>query len=191
MILATLLPVWLALPLLLAAAAVGFNWLARHRWVYAGFCGVVLIAGYALAQLRDDFGLIWMLWLALVVIVTDVMGYFAGRFLGGPKFWPRVSPKKTWSGTAAGWIGAAVLGLIFVPLTGAGGMIVLMSVILSMASQGGDIAESALKRWCGVKDSSGLLPGHGGVLDRFDGVLGAALVLLLARIFYGFPPVVM
>ncbi len=191
LLLASLVPLWLALPLLLAAAAVGYNWLGQGRRAYAGFATATLIAAYSLVLWRDDFGLLWMLWLALVVIVTDVMGYFAGRFLGGPKFWPRVSPKKTWSGTAAGWLGAAILGLIFVPLTGAGFGLIWMSVILSMASQAGDIAESALKRRCGVKDSSALLPGHGGVLDRFDGILGAALILLAARLIYGFPPVAM
>ena len=89
-------------------------------------------------------------------MATDVAGYFAGRIIGGPKFWPAVSPKKTWSGTAAGWIAAAIVGLFFAPHLP--GPTVLLSVVLSFASQMGDAAESALKRRTGVKDSSNLIP---------------------------------
>ena len=130
-----------------------------------------------------------MLWLALVVIVTDVAGYFAGRFIGGPKFWPRVSPKKTWSGTVAGWVGAGVVGLIFMAQPGVGAEVVGISIAISMASQMGDIAESAMKRKMGVKDSSNLIPGHGGVFDRFDGMLGASVFLLMIEQIVDFPPV--
>ncbi|MDB4074642.1 phosphatidate cytidylyltransferase, partial [Ascidiaceihabitans sp.] len=137
---------------------------------------------------RDDLGFIWMLWLIVVVVVTDVLGYFAGRMIGGPKFWPAVSPKKTWSGTIFGWIGATVVGVIFVSYTGASFELVGISIAVAMASQMGDIAESAVKRMMGVKDSSTLIPGHGGVLDRFDGMLGAAVFLLLVGQFIGFPP---
>jgi phosphatidate cytidylyltransferase len=130
-----------------------------------------------------------MLWLVLVVAVTDIGGYFAGRIIGGPKFWPRVSPKKTWSGTAAGWVGAGIVGWAFMATTGMGVALIGISVALSMASQMGDIAESAVKRNAGVKDSSALLPGHGGVWDRFDGMLGASLLLLVIESFTGFPSV--
>ena len=100
-----------------------------------------------------------MLWLVLLVAATDILGYFAGRILGGPKFWPRVSPKKTWSGTVAGWIGAALIGWVFMARTGSGVELIAISVALSMASQMGDIAESAIKRHVGVKDSSTCCPG--------------------------------
>jgi phosphatidate cytidylyltransferase len=112
------------------------------------------------------------------------MGYFAGRILGGPKFWPAISPKKTWSGTIAGWIGAAILGLGFV-LAGQGTLwLVVLSPLVAFAGQMGDIVESWLKRRVGAKDSSALIPGHGGVLDRFDALTGAmVLVMLLTRIF--------
>ena len=123
----------------------------------------------------------------LVVVVTDVAGYFAGRIIGGPKFWPAVSPKKTWAGTTAGWLAAAVVGVVFGIGSGVMGTLVLASVLLSFASQLGDIAESAIKRRVGVKDSSTLIPGHGGLLDRFDGMLGAALALLLLEVGFGFP----
>ena len=129
-----------------------------------------------------------MLWLVLIVVASDVLGYFAGRLIGGPKFWPSISPKKTWSGTIAGWIGAALVGLAFMGADGAGIGIVGVSIMLAMAAQMGDIAESAIKRRLGVKDSSHLIPGHGGVMDRFDGMVGAAVLLLVAGPVAGVPP---
>jgi phosphatidate cytidylyltransferase len=128
-----------------------------------------------------------MVWLVAVVVATDVAGYFAGKALGGPKFWPRVSPKKTWSGTAAGWLAAAAVGAVFAAEAGIGLGVVVLSVLVSMASQAGDVAESALKRKMGVKDSSGLIPGHGGLFDRFDGMLGAAAMVLLVLSIWGLP----
>lgn len=186
--LAIYLPVGFALPLLLAPALIGFGQLEQNRTIYIAFAVMILLAGYGMMQVRDDMGFGWMLWLVLVVVVTDVVGYFAGRYFGGPKFWPKVSPKKTWSGTAAGWLGAAVVGLMFSFNTGVGLQLIGVSIAISMASQIGDIAESGMKREMGVKDSSNLIPGHGGLMDRFDGMLGASLFLLIIGQFIGFPP---
>jgi phosphatidate cytidylyltransferase len=186
--LAIYLPVGFALPLLLAPAMIGFGYLSENRTVYMSYTVMILLAGYGMMQVRDDMGFGWLMWLVLVVVITDVVGYFAGRALGGPKFWPKVSPKKTWSGTASGWVGAAIVGLIFSIQTGVGLQLIGISIAISMASQMGDIAESGLKRTMGVKDSSNLIPGHGGLLDRFDGMLGAALFLLIIGQFIGFPP---
>ncbi len=186
-LLSILLPVGFALPLLMAPALVGFGYLERHRTVFMSFTVMILLAGYGMMQLRSDLGFGWMLWLVLVVVVTDVVGYFAGRMIGGPKFWPKVSPKKTWSGTAAGWIGAAIVGLLFSINTGVGLQLMGVSIAVSMASQMGDMAESGMKRKMGVKDSSNLIPGHGGLMDRFDGMLGASLFLLLIGQAIGFP----
>ncbi len=156
-------------------------WSIRHeRLTYFVFAFGLQAAGWGLVAFREDYGFTWLLWLVLVVIATDTFGYFAGRTLGGPKFWPRVSPKKTWSGTVAGWIFAGIVGAIFMSFTAAGPEIILFSMALSLASQMGDIAESALKRRMKVKDSSTLIPGHGGLFDRFDGLLGAALFMLFA-----------
>jgi phosphatidate cytidylyltransferase len=119
-----------------------------------------------------------ILFLFALVWGTDIAAYFAGRAIGGPKLWPAVSPKKTWSGTVAGWVGAAIVGAIFLRFTTAGPDLPWISAALSLASQIGDITESAIKRRMGVKDSSNLIPGHGGLLDRFDGMLGAALFML-------------
>ncbi|WP_415403103.1 phosphatidate cytidylyltransferase [Tateyamaria sp. SN3-11] len=186
-LLAVYLPTGFALPLLLAPAMVGFGQIDKHRVTYMIFCVLVLMAGFGMMNVRDDLGFGWMVWLVMVVVVTDVVGYFAGRLIGGPKFWPRVSPKKTWAGTVAGWIGAGVVGAVFAINTEATMQLIGVSVALSMASQMGDIGESAIKRRMGVKDSSALIPGHGGVLDRFDGMLGASVFLLMLGQVSGFP----
>lgn len=161
----------LALPLILLIGP------RRDRLVTALYSLAISYGCLAFLILSDgDRGPI--LWLLAIVITSDVAGYFAGRMIGGPKFWPRISPKKTWSGTIAGWIGAALLGLLFLnwhdlPLA------VLFAPLLAFAGQMGDIAESAIKRRAGVKDSSALIPGHGGVLDRFDALLFAAPLMLV------------
>ena len=188
-VLAEFLPPGWALPFLIAPAMVGIGQLERNRTMFASYSTLILVAAYGLLWMRDAFGFAWVLWLIAIVVVTDVGGYFAGRYIGGPKFWPRVSPKKTWSGTVAGWIGSAIVGLIFVLTTEAGAELIGVSVAVSMASQIGDIAESAMKRRQGVKDSSTLLPGHGGIFDRFDGMLGAVVFFLLVEQLVAFPPV--
>lgn len=185
---APFLPWVLAIPLLLlpGAAAVALG-LVRWRlfWLFSAIVG---LGSFGFVVQRTDYGLSWMLWLALVVMVTDIAGYFVGRRLGGPKLWPRVSPKKTWSGTLGGWAAAALVGLGFWATGLASAAIVPLSVVLAMASQAGDIAESAVKRRAGVKDSSALLPGHGGLFDRFDGMLGASVALLAIEAVSDFPP---
>lgn len=183
-----LLPPGIALPLMLLVGIAGIGVLERNRTLYIVMTSIIMLAGFGLILHRDGFGLTWMLWLVLLVAATDILGYFAGRILGGPKFWPRVSPKKTWSGTIAGWVGAGLIGWAFMSLTGSGVELIGISVALSMASQMGDIAESAVKRRMGVKDSSNLLPGHGGVYDRFDGLLGAAFLLVIVESLTAFPP---
>lgn len=185
---AKLLPGGFGLPFLLLPSIAGIGLLEKNRTLYMVFAALIVIASFGLGVQRDDFGFTWMLWLALVVIATDVFGYFAGRIFGGPKFWPQVSPKKTWSGTIAGWVSAAVVSLFFIGIPGVGWEILGIAVAISMASQMGDIAESAMKRKMGVKDSSNLIPGHGGFFDRFDGMLGASVFLLLVEQVVDFPP---
>ncbi|MFL4471344.1 phosphatidate cytidylyltransferase [Tateyamaria armeniaca] len=186
-LMAVYLPLLFAAPLLIAPAFVGATQLKSHRILFGSFTVLVMAASYGMMHVRDDLGFAWLVWLVLIVVVTDVAGYFAGRMLGGPKFWPRVSPKKTWSGTAAGWVCAAIVGGLFAINSGVWGAVLLASIVLSFASQMGDIAESAIKRKMGVKDSSRLIPGHGGVLDRFDGMLGASLAFLVIELVFGFP----
>lgn len=163
----------------------------RDKAIFGGYLFLGLLGTMGLLQLRLQPELpFWLVpWLILVVIASDVAGYFAGRLLGGPKFWPRVSPKKTWSGTIAGWIGAGLVGWVWVVWQNAGWETIGISIALAMMAQMGDIAESAVKRKASVKDSSNLLPGHGGLFDRFDAMLGAALMLLVIESLMEFPPV--
>ena len=174
-------PGWVGLAGLALGAAVMAWRMPKDRVIYGLYYGLILWAAQGLILLRDAMGFTFVLWLLLIVIASDVAGYFAGRILGGPKFWPRFSPKKTWSGTVAGWILAALVGVAFVLWAGMPWAVVPISTVLAFAGQLGDIAESAIKRRMGVKDSSNLIPGHGGFLDRFDAIIAvAALALVLA-----------
>ncbi len=180
-------PPMLVLPLLLAPAVAGASRVASGKGIYVLYVAAIALAGFSLVSVRLDLGVVWILWLFAVVVASDVAGYFAGKAIGGAKLWPRVSPKKTWSGTLAGWAGAALVGLVFAPYAQTGLVLVPVSVFMAMVAQAGDIAESAIKRRAGVKDSSALIPGHGGVMDRFDGMLGAAVFVLLCAAIFGFP----
>ena len=177
------------LGLFLVVPILGAIILKRERITFFIFAFALQIAGYGLVHFRIEFGFTWLLWLVSIVVVTDIAGYFAGKSLGGPKFWPAVSPKKTWSGTIGGWVGAALVGVIFTMFTNAGWTIILLSIVISFAGQMGDIAESALKRRQGVKESSTLIPGHGGLFDRFDALLGASLFMLLVAVAFNVPGV--
>ena len=167
------------LGLFLLVPIIGAIFLKSERITFFIFTLGLQIAGNGLVHFRINFELTLLIWLVSIVVLTDIVGYFVGRSFGGPKFWPALSPNKTWSGTIGGWIGAALVGLVFVIFFNAGWTIVLLSILVSFAGQMGDIAESALKRRQGVKDSSALIPGHGGLLDRFDALLGASLFMLL------------
>ncbi|WP_299660175.1 phosphatidate cytidylyltransferase [uncultured Ruegeria sp.] len=178
------LPVLYKLPCLIAPALVGAGQISRARGTYVLFAIWIATSGLGFISIRETLGFGWMVWLIMVVVATDVAGYFVGKTFGGPKFWPKVSPKKTWSGTVGGWVAAALVGAVFASYAGFGVAFVLVSVLASMASQAGDIIESATKRGFGVKDSSNLIPGHGGFLDRFDGMMGASVFVLLAGLIY-------
>ncbi|MDF0602257.1 phosphatidate cytidylyltransferase [Psychromarinibacter sp. C21-152] len=180
-LLARVLPPVFTLPLLLAPGLVGISLLKRRRFLVPVAVSLVLLGTYGLVWFRDTFGMVWMFWLVGTVVATDIAGYFGGRAIGGPKFWPRVSPKKTWAGIVSGWV-AAVLVTLAMRGPGEAGAFIALAVVISFASQMGDVAESAVKRRAGVKDASGLLPGHGGLFDRFDALLGAALFMMAASL---------
>ena len=136
----------------------------------------------ALLRLRmGDDGMLAVSWLFLVVWSCDTGAYFAGRRIGGPKLAPRVSPNKTWSGLLGGMALAALASALLAVAMGLAGvaMLALLGAFLALISQSGDLAESAVKRHFKVKDSGALIPGHGGMLDRVDGVLFAAHALVL------------
>jgi phosphatidate cytidylyltransferase len=160
-----------------------------RRPIFLGFALAILIAGWSLVEFRGLYGTVWLFWLVFVVVVTDIMGYFGGKMIGGRKFWPAVSPKKTWAGILSGWIAAAALGAAFLTFTRAGSDLIWISMLTAFASQMGDIAESALKRHVGVKDSSALIPGHGGLMDRFDGLIGATLFMMVTALIVDVPEV--
>jgi phosphatidate cytidylyltransferase len=148
------------------------------------------LAGIALIELRHDSeaGRANVLFLFLVVWASDIGAYVAGRRFGGPKLAPAISPNKTWSGALGGLLAAVVLGLLcalaFTPGLPAG-PVVGVALLLGVASQAGDLMESAIKRHFKVKDTSALIPGHGGLLDRLDGVLAAAPVAALLSVALG------
>ncbi len=141
----------------------------------------IAMASVGLVAMRDGANGFWVvLWLILIVVATDTGGYFAGRMIGGPKLWVKISPKKTWAGTIGGWVLAVGASLAFAQWMGWNlPVLALLALILSIASQAGDLAESAVKRAVGVKDSSNLIPGHGGLLDRFDALMGASMMMTI------------
>lgn len=159
----------------------------RDRRLAALWAAAAMIAGFGLIALRNELGTPAIVWIVLVVVVSDVMGYFAGRILGGPKFWPAISPKKTWSGTVAGWLGAALVGFGFWLNGDAPLGIVVLSPVVALAGQMGDIVESWIKRRTGVKDSSQLIPGHGGFMDRFDAMVGAVVLVMVLSLVLPLP----
>ena len=160
-----------------------------HPRAMAGFALAIMVAGHGLFVLRDEVGTPAILWLLAVVIASDVLGYFVGRLVGGPKFWPAISPKKTWSGTLAGLGGAALIGAGFWSGGYGSALLIPVSVLVALAGQMGDIAESWVKRRAGVKDSSSLIPGHGGVLDRFDALIGAVVAVMVVQLIVPVAPV--
>ncbi len=167
-----------ALVLLLLPGLASFVRPRLHPVAVAVYATLLMLSGYGIVALRETAGLTAIFWVLAVVIASDLAGYFVGKGVGGPKFWPAISPKKTWSGTAAGWVAAAVVGAAFV-LAGQGTWaLVAVSPLVALAGQMGDIGESWIKRRAGVKDSSHLIPGHGGALDRFDALTGAVLAVL-------------
>lgn len=154
-------------------------------------CGLLAgaLAGLlpVVARTTPGFGATLIAWMFAVVWTTDIAAYFTGRAIGGAKLWPRVSPNKTWAGFWGGAAGGSVAGwlvwLMASALTSSAppnsGGLLAISLLASIAGQGGDLAESALKRRAGVKDSGRIIPGHGGVLDRVDSFLAVCMLVAI------------
>jgi len=154
----------------------------RRIWAVAGIL-YALAASIASTAVRLDpvWGFAALMLVLLVVWATDIGGYFAGRLIGGPKLWERVSPKKTWAGAIGGFAASLAVAIGFVALDfGKTLPMLALAAVLSVASQFGDLFESAIKRRFGVKDSSHIIPGHGGLMDRLDGFVAA---IVLAALF--------
>jgi phosphatidate cytidylyltransferase len=154
----------------------------RRGWTATGFVYAAAAEIASVLVRLDRFeGFAALILILLVVWVTDIGGYFAGRGIGGPKLWPQVSPKKTWAGAIGGFAASLVISVGFAAFgLGKTGPLLLLGAVLSIVSQLGDLFESAVKRRFGVKDSSHIIPGHGGLLDRLDGFVAA---VVLAAIF--------
>ena len=154
----------------------------RRGWSGAGFFYAAAAQMASVLVRLDHFeGLVALILVLLVVWVTDIGGYFAGRGIGGLKLWPRVSPNKTWAGAIGGFIASLMVATGFAAFGfGKTWPMLLLGAALSIASQLGDLFESAVKRHFGVKDSSHIIPGHGGLMDRLDGFVAA---IVLAAIF--------
>jgi phosphatidate cytidylyltransferase len=173
----------LALGLVLVTAVAA----GRRVWVAAGF---VYASGAELASvlLRLDASEGWhaLVLVFLVVWASDIGGYVAGRSLGGPKLAPRISPNKTWAG-AIGGFAASLAAAAAWSFAGAGGLSAMLALaaVLSVVSQLGDLLESAVKRHFGVKDSSHIIPGHGGLLDRLDGYVAAIVFAAIVGLLRG------
>lgn len=160
------------------------SWKGEPLWpsLFAYPYVVLPLVAFIWLRAADGYGLVVIFWLLATVWAIDICAYFAGRFIGGPKLAPRISPKKTWAGLIGGMVGAVAVSVGFSLWIGEGTplFLALIALALTVLEQAGDFAESALKRRADVKDSGNLIPGHGGILDRVDGliavVLGAALL---------------
>jgi phosphatidate cytidylyltransferase len=169
----------------------------RRGWAAVGvlYSGSLIISVVAL-RMSFPFGQLAIWWLFAVVWGTDVVAYFAGRLIGGPKFLPQISPSKTWAGTALGVIGGALFGSLILAIaarlthldTPAPAFApFVLGLATAAVAQGGDLFESWMKRRFGAKDSSSFIPGHGGLMDRLDGFIAAAAFAAMLGALRGFP----
>jgi phosphatidate cytidylyltransferase len=174
----------------LAAGAVAAGIVApagRRLWTAGGAAyAAAMLAAPAVLRSDTKYGLVAIVFLFAVVWLTDIAAYFVGKLVGGPKLWPAVSPKKTWSGAIGGMAAGVAAGLVVAAVWGLEDLVAIgaVGVCLSVVAQAGDFCESALKRRFGAKDASQLIPGHGGLMDRLDGFWAAAVtgtMLGLAR----------
>lgn len=170
----------------IAAGAVegSINGMDRRRaWMAAGVVYIALpLAAFEWLRLTPH-GREIVIWMLIVVWASDTVAYLFGRAFGGPKLAPEISPKKTWSGLCGAMIGAALAGAVVARVLGAGDPVGLtaMAAIFGLTGQGGDLLESTVKRRFGVKDTSRLIPGHGGLFDRLDALLAVVVLAALLR----------
>ena len=181
----------LAAVIVLAISTLGVAALAPAKWrtwIAAGvpYAGALGVAPVVLRSDSED-GFLAVIFLFAIVWTTDVVAYFSGRAIGGPKLMAQVSPKKTWSGAIGGTLAAVVVAFVLAKVMALSGLfaIAMLAVVLSICAQGGDLFESFLKRRFGAKDSGHLIPGHGGLMDRLDGFITASVVAALIGLLRG------
>lgn len=172
----------------LAACVMFYEWRRMVRgwgmgWQVAGFV-YSLVPALALLWIRErsPVGVELLLWVFITTWSVDIGAYFAGRTIGGPKLAPAISPNKTWAGLIGGMAAAALFGGLWAWLLQLPAILIFLAAPFAVAAQGGDLFESWLKRRAGVKDSGNWLPGHGGALDRLDGLVVVAVLTALAMI---------
>lgn len=161
---------------------------SRRLWIAGGvpYAGAIGLAPVVLRS-DPDQGFVAIIFVFAVVWSTDIAAYFVGRALGGAKLMPSVSPKKTWSGAIGGIVAAMAAGIATAKAAGHMGVVAvgIVAALLSVVAQAGDLFESSLKRRFGAKDSSHLIPGHGGLMDRLDGFVAAAVLAALIGLLRG------
>ncbi len=165
---------------------------ANILWTIIGFL-YALLPSASFLMINENYGGVVILWMMILIWSMDTGAYFVGKNIGGPKMSPKISPNKTWSGLFGGTVIAMIMGSLFglymkntdTVLFNNATILIILSGLLALLSQVGDLAESAVKRAFNVKDSGTIIPGHGGVMDRIDGVLFVApAVLVLAYVIY-------
>jgi phosphatidate cytidylyltransferase len=170
------------------ATAMFYEWARIARgWGLLWYCGgfvYALVPALALLWIRerDPHGLYLLLWTFIVTWATDIGAYFAGRRFGRRKLAPSISPGKTVEGLYGGIAAATLFGGAWTLATGLGSALLALAPVLAIAAQAGDLFESAMKRRAGVKDSGSWLPGHGGALDRLDGLVPVAVLTAAAQL---------
>jgi phosphatidate cytidylyltransferase len=170
------------LSVIVLAALSGLFFSSAFFWGSFGLLySIAMIQPLILLREDEAYGFIVLLALVTVVWTTDIAAYLGGRAIGGPKLWPRVSPKKTWAGFASGLCASLMAVTLLAwsfdwPITAG---FVVLAICASLLSQMGDLFESGIKRILNAKDSGRIIPGHGGIMDRFDGLGMAGLGLLL------------
>ena len=181
----------LAAVIVLAISTLGVAALAPAKWrtwIAAGvpYAGALGVAPVVLRSDSED-GFLAVIFLFAIVWTTDIVAYFSGRAIGGPKLMAQVSPKKTWSGAIGGTLAALIVAFVLGKAMALSGLfaIAMLAVVLSICAQGGDLFESFLKRRFGAKDSGHLIPGHGGLMDRLDGFITASVVAALIGLLRG------
>ncbi len=172
----------IAILAILSAALAYYRKPEGPRWRYFGVLYVAL-PPIALVLLREDpqYGIAAIIWVMVAVWMADTLAYFSGRIIGGPKLAPRLSPKKTWAGLGGAMAGSAMAAVGVALALGLPSVMFLavLAAGLAIVEQGGDLFKSAMKRHYGVKDSGRLIPGHGGVIDRVDGLVAVAMAAAL------------